>query len=270
MLLEDDLALMMSERFDQMAYARDADAPMRAVPHGQLTTLLGRESEVARIRELLTTAGVRLVTVVGSGGAGKTRIALELINDAAPAFADGVWFVDLSTVREPDDVLGTIAKVLGVREQPGKPIGERLARVLNDRKALVVLDNFEQVIDAAVDVVSLLQSTRGLSMLITSRSPLRVGGERTVEVGPLPPDAAYALFLERARAVRTDAVELRRRGRGGWRDLPEAGPPSPRNRARGRPDGLAHGVGASRSDRAHTSRDRGPAAGPSCAPANSP
>jgi len=206
MLLEDDLALMMSERFDQMAYARDADAPARAEPHGQLTTLLGREPEVARIRELLTTAGVRLVTIVGSGGAGKTRIALELMNEAASAFADGVWFVDLSTVREPDDVLGTIAQVLGVREQPGKPIGERLVRVLNDRKALVVLDNFEQVIDAAVDVVSLLQSTRGLSMLVTSRSPLRVGGERTVEVGPLPPDAAYALFVERARAVRTDAV----------------------------------------------------------------
>ena len=80
---------------------------------------------------------------------GKTRIALELLDEVASTFVDGVWFVDLSAVREPNDVLGTIAQSLGVREQPGTPIGERLARVLVDRKALVVLDNFEQVIDAA-------------------------------------------------------------------------------------------------------------------------
>ncbi len=204
MLVEDDLALMMSERFEPTPRAGDSDSPSPAAPHVPLTALLGREQEVATIRDLLTTPGVRLVTLVGSGGSGKTRIALELLDVVAAGFVDGVWFVDLSAVREPDDVLVTIAQTLGVRELPGTPIGDRLARVLVDRKALIVLDNFEQVLTAGVDIVALLQATRGLSVLVTSRSPLRVGGERTVDVGPLPEQAAHALFIERTRAVRPD------------------------------------------------------------------
>ncbi|MCC2317367.1 ATP-binding protein [Cellulomonas chengniuliangii] len=206
-LLEDDLAHIMGERFDRTTSGSgdgSGDAPLPAALHVPLTALLGRENEVAAVGELLTSARTRLVTLVGPGGSGKTRIALELLELVPDYFVDGIWFVDLSAVREPEDVLRTIAQTLGVREQQTAPVLKGLSRVLADRKALLVLDNFEQVLAAASDIVALLQTTRALSVLVTSRSLLRVGGEHTVEVGPLGPDAAQVLFVERTRAVRPD------------------------------------------------------------------
>jgi predicted ATPase len=204
-LVEDDLAALLTERF-QAPRPMGSEIPSAAPPRIPLTALLGRESEVTVAVELLSSSDGRLVTLVGSGGSGKTRIALELLKDLAPTFPDGAWFVDLSAVRTTDAVMDAIAQTLGVRDSPGIPTGRRLAQALAERKSLLVLDNFEQVLDAGADVVELLEATRELSILVTSRSPLRVRAEQTLEVGPLPEEAARTLFVQRTRAVRPDFI----------------------------------------------------------------
>ena len=191
---------------------------LNAVPNNlptQLTSFLGRQQEIAEASKLLLDG--RLLTLTGPGGTGKTRLSLQIAADASDRFPDGIYFVPLGTISQSDLVLPTIAQALGLVD-PGTHALDRLADHIGDKCILLVLDNFEQVNDAAPQIVELLVRARQISILVTSRSPLRVSGEREYPVPPLGvPDPTHlpdldilstyesvALFVERAMAVRPD------------------------------------------------------------------
>ena len=175
---------------------------------------MGREFELTALLTWLGDDGQRLVTLVGPGGVGKSRLAIEVARNAGPPF-DRVTFVSLEHVSDPDDVLPAIARELGVRDTGDRPIPEQLGVARAGRRDLIVLDNFEQVIEAAPDVVTLLTDLPDATFLVTSRARLRVRGEQVFDVEPLtvPPDPAQAsvdailespavrVFRDRARAA---------------------------------------------------------------------
>ena len=165
----------------------------------QVTSFVGREDELADTTARLAEA--RLLTLTGPGGTGKTRLSLQLAASVAEAFPDGVYFVALEPIREPALVGPTIAAVLGLVEESRVPIGERLAKWIANRRILLVLDNFEQVIDAAPLVGELLRTTTQLKLIISSRSPLRVSGEQEYPVPglPTPPDPGAVGALDKAQ-----------------------------------------------------------------------
>jgi predicted ATPase/DNA-binding CsgD family transcriptional regulator len=177
---------------------------------------VGREREVAALSDLLHRADVRLLTLTGPGGVGKTRLALQVAADAGETFPDDVFFVNLAPISDSNLVLPTVAHVLGVREAGDEPLAERLTASLRNKRLLLVLDNFEQVVEAAPLVSDLLQACSDLKVLVTSRVRLRLSGERERAVPPLallapvnPPtvDAAMEseavrLFVQRAHAVK--------------------------------------------------------------------
>jgi hypothetical protein len=150
-----------------------------------LTRFIGRWRELAQACALLRREEVRLLTLTGPGGTGKTRLALEVARGLVPAFPDGVVFVGLAAVQDPGLVVPTIAQALGIREAAGQSLLENLAEQVGDRRLLVVLDNFEQVLPAAAMVVELLVACPRLKALVTSRAALRVSGEHTFAVLPL-------------------------------------------------------------------------------------
>ncbi len=158
--------------------------------------LVGRKKELADVLRLLKVERVRLVTVTGPGGIGKTRFALEAASGMVDDFADGVWFVDLSALRDPELVLSTFASVVGARGD--------IAEHIRDRELLVVVDNLEQVAEAAADLAGLLQSCPRLWIVATSRQPLHVAGERLLLLRPLAEAPAVELFRRHASAVRPD------------------------------------------------------------------
>ncbi|CAN5695057.1 LuxR family transcriptional regulator [soil metagenome] len=184
----------------------------------QPTPLVGREKEVDEVSSLLRDEGVRLLTLSGPGGTGKTRLGLQVAAELLDEFEGGVCFVTLATIADAALVAPTVAGALGVREKGGRPSDEALRDHLRDKEMLLMLDNFEQVLDAAPLVGKLLASCPALKVLTTSRSVLRVYGEREYPVpamglpdsGSLPPVdrlaryAAVRLFLERARSVDGD------------------------------------------------------------------
>jgi predicted ATPase/DNA-binding XRE family transcriptional regulator len=188
-----------------------ATTPPSSLP-ASLTPLLGREREVAEIVGLLGQGAIRLVTLTGPGGIGKTRLGIEAAQKAAGYFPDGVAFVALAPLGDAALVMPSISQVLGLREAAGVQSLEVLCQYLRERKFLLVLDNFEHVAEAAAEVVNLLGSCPNLSVLVTSRAPLRVRGEREYSVSPLAvpdptrkPEAeevsqtpAAKLFIERA------------------------------------------------------------------------
>jgi len=181
----------------------------------RLTTFLGRERQIRELSELL--ADARLLTLTGPGGTGKTRLSLEVAARTLSRYPGGAWFVELAPIREPDLVPATIAQTLGLADRGGRTPVERLLDHIGDKRMLLVLDNFEQVVAAAPYVTELLNGAPNLTALVSSRSVLHLYGEREYPVPPLavpdpshlPTDVsslsqyeAVALFIERARAVK--------------------------------------------------------------------
>jgi len=179
----------------------------------QLTPLIGREREVAAVQHLLQQKDVRLVTLTGPGGTGKTRLGLQVAAELSDLFTDGVYFVNLAPISDPEFVLPTIAQVLGIHEVAGQSLLERLKEELQYKQLLLVLDNFEQVVSAVLQVTDLLGACPKLKLLVTSREVLRVRAEHEFAVPPLAvpdpthlPDLialsqyeAVALFIQRAQ-----------------------------------------------------------------------
>ncbi|HEX2032401.1 MAG TPA: adenylate/guanylate cyclase domain-containing protein [Actinomycetota bacterium] len=180
----------------------------------QLTSFVGRADVIAGVVSLVRDAS--LVTLTGPGGTGKTRVALQAAAELLPGFADGAFFVDLSAVTAPAVVPSEVAVALGVAEDPGRPIARSVKEHLRDKELVLVLDNFEQVVEAAPAVLELIEAAPRLKVLVTSRSVLHLYGEREYPVPPLDvpdperlPDLrslsqyeAVALFIDRAVAVK--------------------------------------------------------------------
>lgn len=162
------------------------------------SSFVGRERELAEITGLLRNGGDRLVTLTGPGGSGKTRLAIEAAADVVGDYPDGVFWVALASVREPALVVETITQAIGARNG--------LAEQLGDRKLLLLLDNFEHVIDTAAELSTLLRACRNLRLLVTSRELLRLQGEVEYPVPPLVASEAEALFCARSRLPRDDDV----------------------------------------------------------------
>ncbi len=182
----------------------------------QTSEFLGREAQLAALRDLLDSGGVRLLTLTGPGGIGKTRLALQAAADQIDRFEDGVFFVDLSPVRKPTDAFDAVVRAVDLSGRADEPQVEVLKRELRDRQMLLVLDNFEQVVDAAAALTDVLEQCPRLVALVTSREALRVRGEHLFSVpSMLLPDASrreapvetladyegVRLFVERAREV---------------------------------------------------------------------
>jgi predicted ATPase len=225
-LVGNDLAVLLSERFSQGrageagpgGEAGEMDQPPAMLPPARLPTpptpLLGREQDVATVRDMVLREDARLVSFTGPGGVGKSRLALAVAERLGPHVADGARLVDLAPVQEPDLVMNAIGAALGLRTSDG-PLIDDLKAYLGSRRLVLLLDNFEQVTDAAPVIGELLAAAPGLTVLVTSRSALRLSGEHEFPVEPLPTPAAardaqlarirhYAsvqLFLERAHAV---------------------------------------------------------------------
>jgi predicted ATPase/DNA-binding XRE family transcriptional regulator len=222
-MLADALDLNASERRTLLAAARpgrlveshDGGVSGATLFPVSLTSLIGREREVSTLVSLETGRTQRLVTVTGPGGIGKTRLALEVGARTRGEFADGVAFIDLTPLRDATQVVPTIATALGVRERLGQSLADTLASVLESRQMLLLLDNCEQVLDAAPGIAALLATCPQLSVLATSRAPFQIRGEREFPLLPLALPAndrpaspeelervpAAALFIERAESI---------------------------------------------------------------------
>lgn len=183
----------------------------------QRGVLIGRSGDIAALRELVLRSDTTEVTLTGPGGTGKTRLALQVASELLHEFPDGAFFVDLSPISDPALVVPRIAQSLGLREMPGQLLLETLIDFLRERKLLLVIDNFEQVVAAAPRLGELTAACARVKILVTSRFPLRIYGEREYAVQPLGrPDQStsdlaairdypsVALFEQRAREVRAD------------------------------------------------------------------
>jgi predicted ATPase/DNA-binding XRE family transcriptional regulator len=207
----------------QASMLRERAAEHAAQLPAWLTSLVGRDAELATVRSLLHPSGsaARLLTLVGPGGVGKTRLAVAVAADLASVYRDGVVFVDLAPLRDTRLVTATVARAVGLREGGGRSAREQLLEHLRERHVLVVLDNFEHLLGstpATALVTDLLHACPGVALLVTSRTALKIQGERRFALAPLATPAADAgqsyeailaspavqLFVERAQAVDFD------------------------------------------------------------------
>jgi predicted ATPase/class 3 adenylate cyclase/DNA-binding CsgD family transcriptional regulator len=170
----------------------------------QLTSFVGRQAEITDVQQIL--AGNRLVTLTGAGGVGKTRLALQVAAQIADGFADGVWYVDLAPITDPDLVPVAVVRALGLPDLPGRSPVDTLLRFVGERRMLLVLDNCEHLLDAsAALVVALLVGCPAVTLVATSREPIGAAGEVSWRVPSLSlADDAIELFTDRARQVRPD------------------------------------------------------------------
>jgi predicted ATPase len=218
-LIENDLALLLTERFEaSRAVPAAAPTPEPIVTHNlplQLTHFIGREKVAAEVKALVSTQ--RLVTLIGPGGAGKTRLSLQVAHDLLEAFTDGVWFVELASINDTALIAQTVVTTIGLHEEPGKSIGATLTDRLRARQALLILDNCEHLVQAAAQFADeLLRSCPDLHLITSSREGLGITGEVLYRVPPLatpdpkhlPPLEALAhyeavkLFVDRATSVK--------------------------------------------------------------------
>jgi DNA-binding CsgD family transcriptional regulator len=171
----------------------------------QITSFVGRQREIAAVKQLLLTS--RLLTLRGPPGTGKTRLAVQVARHILDLYQDGVFFFDLAPINDPQLVLSAIAQEFDLKEAQSQPLIDTLIHHLVDKQMLVILDNFEQVIEAASLVSDLLTACPGLKILVTSREPLRVYGEQEFPVPPLAvPDPSRPEPLQKLSQY--EAVEL--------------------------------------------------------------
>jgi excisionase family DNA binding protein len=182
-----------------------AAAPAITPPPTLLSPFVGREKELAALTALLRDPAVRLVTLLGSGGIGKTRLAIAATGMVQDQFPDGVAFVALASVSRPDSAVAAIANALGLRAQAGRDRQVQVQSFLKTRQMLLVLDNLEQVLAAAPAVAQILAHAPGVTVLVTSRAPLRLRGERRL---PVPPLAMAGTSATLAEILASDAGQL--------------------------------------------------------------
>jgi predicted ATPase/DNA-binding XRE family transcriptional regulator len=222
--LADALGLSEDERASLLASVPKRDAASATAPATGLeldllpappTPLVGRERELEEVVDFLSRSETRLLTLTGTGGVGKTRLAAQAVREAVGLFPDGAVFVALAPLVDPDLVLPTVAQSLGLGELGGRSPREILLTYLRGKRLLLALDNFEHVLEAAAEVAALIEGCQGLTVLVTSRAPLRIRGEQEYPVEPLALPASTVspavedvassssgrLFAERARAT---------------------------------------------------------------------
>lgn len=222
-LLKTLVTVLNAQSVEKVALAPESvpppSRPKTNLPH-QRMPLIGREKELETAARLLLSEQTNLLTISGPGGIGKTRLAQQLATTLLPDFRDGVFFVSLAAITNPDLVAATIAQALGLKSGESGPIGEVLQGYLQDKRILLVMDNFEQVMAAAPLLNELLAAAPELKILVTSRAVLHLYGECEFTLPPLaipdlkhlpPPQVlaqspAVALFLLRAQAVKSDLV----------------------------------------------------------------
>ncbi|MFN2513389.1 MAG: protein kinase [Pyrinomonadaceae bacterium] len=200
---------------DVLSPAEAIDSRPNNLP-AQLTSVIGRKAEAFTIKKQLQRPDVRLLTLTGPGGTGKTRLCLQVANELLGDFTDGVYFVALAAISDPNLVIPTIAQTVGIKDVGGGSLPNRLKEYLRDRQLLLAIDNFEQLVAAAPFLTELLSYSMHLKLLVTSRAALRITGEHEFAVPPLSlpaPDQpltaevlaqypAVELFVERACAVK--------------------------------------------------------------------
>lgn len=199
-LLGNDIAHLLSERFEPLDPPPAPDLADRRTPLPvPLTRLVGRAGDIEELVAMLDMTDVRLLTLAGVGGIGKSRLALEVARRFAEAKPGSVVFVDLTTVSDPELLPRALASALGVTQEVDRPLMQTITDALRRRPALLVLDNFEQIAAAAPQMTELLGDCAEVNALVTSRVPLEVRGERRYHVRPLPSQDAVQLFVNRAR-----------------------------------------------------------------------